>query len=74
MPPCGSRRWRSSSGSLAVYEEVTSWIRPVLLDRLKMEYLLTQLDGICERTAKGELDDQGFLVRALEAGWCDRQQ
>lgn len=40
--------------------------RPVLLDRLKMEYLLTQLDGICERAAKGELDDQGFLALALD--------
>lgn len=46
----------------------------VLLDRLKMEHLLTQLDGVCEQAAKGDLDYQGFLARALEAEWRGRQQ
>jgi DNA replication protein DnaC len=46
----------------------------VLLDRLKMEHLLTQLDGVCEQAAKGNLDYQGFLAQALEAEWRGRQQ
>ena len=46
----------------------------VLLDRLKMEHLLTQLDSICEQAAKGDLDYQGFLARALDAEWRGRQQ
>ncbi|NGZ11730.1 MAG: AAA family ATPase [Nitrospira sp. LK70] len=46
----------------------------VLLDRLKMEHLLTHLDSVCEQAAKGDLDDHGFLARALEAEWRGRQQ
>jgi DNA replication protein DnaC len=46
----------------------------VLLDRLKMEHLLTQLEGVCEQAAKGDLDYQGFLAQALEAEWRGRQQ
>jgi len=46
----------------------------VLLERLKMEHLLTQLDGVCEQAAKGDLDYQGFLTQALEAEWRGRQQ
>ena len=46
----------------------------VLLNRLKMEHLLTQLDGVCEQAAKGDLDYQGFLAQALEAEWRGRQQ
>lgn len=46
----------------------------VLLDRLKMEYLLMQLDGVCEQAAKADLDYQSFLARALEAEWRGRQQ
>jgi len=45
-----------------------------LLDRLKMEHLLSQLDGVCEQAAKADLDYQGFLARALEAEWRGRQQ
>lgn len=45
-----------------------------LLERLKMEHLLVQLDGVCEQAAKGDLDYQGFLARALEAEWRGRQQ
>jgi hypothetical protein len=39
----------------------------VLLERLKLDHLRTQLAGICEQAAKGDLDSQGFLARALEA-------
>ncbi|MCC2642418.1 MAG: family ATPase [Nitrospira sp.] len=46
----------------------------VLLERRKMEHLLTQLDGVCEQAAKGDLDYQGFLTHALEAEWRGRQQ
>ncbi len=45
-----------------------------LLERLKLEHLRTQLDGVCEQAAKSDLDYQGFLVRALEAEWRGRQQ
>ena len=44
----------------------------VLLERLKLEHLLTQLDGICEQAAKGDLDYQGFLARAIKAEWHGR--
>jgi DNA replication protein DnaC len=46
----------------------------VLLERLKMEHLLPQLDGVCEQAAKSDLDYQGFLARALETEWRGRQQ
>ncbi|MDF0666232.1 MAG: IS21-like element helper ATPase IstB [Nitrospira sp.] len=36
--------------------------------------MLTQLDGVCEQAAKGDLDYQGFLARALNAEWRGRQQ
>jgi hypothetical protein len=31
-----------------------------LLERMKMEHLLAQLDGVCEQAAKGDLDFKGF--------------
>jgi hypothetical protein len=37
-----------------------------LLERMKMEHLLAQLDGVCEQAAQGDLDFKGFLARALE--------
>lgn len=46
----------------------------ILLERLKLEHLLTQLDGVCEQAAKSDLDYQGFLARALQAEWRGRQQ
>lgn len=46
----------------------------VLLERLKMEHVLTQLDGVCEQAAQGDLDYQGFLAQALEAEWRGRHQ
>jgi hypothetical protein len=31
-----------------------------LLERMKMEHLLAQLDGVCEHAAKGDLDYKTF--------------
>jgi hypothetical protein len=45
-----------------------------LLERLKMDHLLAQLEGVCEQAAKGDLDYQRFLADALEAEWRGRQQ
>ena len=45
-----------------------------LLERMKMEHLLAQLDGVCEHAAKGDLDYKGFLTHALEAAWRGRHQ
>jgi hypothetical protein len=30
-----------------------------LLERMKMDHLLAQLDGVCEHAAKGDLDYKG---------------
>jgi hypothetical protein len=38
-----------------------------LLERLKMEHLLAQIDGVCEQAAHGDLDYKAFLARALDA-------
>ena len=46
----------------------------VLLERLKLDHLLTQLDAVCEQGAKADLDYQHFLAQALDAGWRGRQQ
>lgn len=45
-----------------------------LLERMKMEHLLAQLDGLCEQAAQGDLDYKGFLTQALEAEWRGRYQ
>ena len=45
-----------------------------LLERMKMEHLLAQLDGVCEQAAKGDVDYKGFLTQALEAEWRGRHQ
>lgn len=45
-----------------------------LLERMKMEHLLAQLDGVCEHAAKGDLDYKGFLTQVLEAEWRGRHQ
>jgi hypothetical protein len=48
---------------LAVYEEVAGDMEPsALLERMKMEHLLAQLDGLCEHAAQGDLDYKGFLT------------
>jgi DNA replication protein DnaC len=46
----------------------------VLLERLRLDHLLTQLDGVCEQAAAGDLDYRGFLTQALEAEWRGRYQ
>ncbi len=46
----------------------------VLLERMKLEHLQAQLDGVCEQAAQGELDYKSFLARALEAEWRGRYQ
>lgn len=38
-----------------------------LLERMKMEHLLAQLDSVCEQAAGRDLDFKGFLAQALEA-------
>ncbi len=45
-----------------------------LLDRMKLDYLAAQLDGICEHAAQGDVDFKGFLAQALEAEWRGRYQ
>ena len=45
-----------------------------LLERMKMEHLLAQLDGVCEQAAKSDVDYKGFLTQALEAEWRGRHQ
>jgi len=45
-----------------------------LLERMKMEHLLAQLDGVCEHAAKGDLDYKRFLTHTLEAEWRGRHQ
>jgi len=45
-----------------------------LLERMKMEHLLAQLDDVCEHAAKSDLDYKGFLTQALEAEWRGRHQ
>src|SRR5688572_31482546 len=45
-----------------------------LLERMKMEHLLAQLDDVCEHAVKGDLDSLGYLTQALEAEWRGRHQ
>ena len=45
-----------------------------LLDRMRMEHLLAQLDTVCEQAASGDVDYKTFLTRALEAEWRGRHQ
>ena len=47
---------------------------PTLLERLKMEHLLAQLDGVCEQASKGDLDYKAFLAQALDVEWRGRYQ
>jgi hypothetical protein len=49
----------------------------LLLERMKMEHLSAQLDGVCEQAAKGDLDYRAFSPRrwrpsggaAISAAW-----
>lgn len=45
-----------------------------LLERMKLEHLAAQLDGVCERAATSDLDFKGFLAQALETEWRGRYQ
>jgi DNA replication protein DnaC len=45
-----------------------------LLERLKLDHLASQLDGVCEQAAKSDLDYKSFLVEALAAEWKGRHQ
>jgi DNA replication protein DnaC len=45
-----------------------------LLERMKLDHLATQLDGICEHAAHSDLDYKGFLTQALETEWRGRYQ
>lgn len=43
-----------------------------LLERLKLDYLETQLDAICEQGAAQQLDYKHFLAQALDVEWQGR--
>jgi DNA replication protein DnaC len=45
-----------------------------LLERMRMEHLLDQLDSVCEQAATADVDYKTFLTRALEAEWRGRHQ
>jgi DNA replication protein DnaC len=45
-----------------------------LLDKLKLDYLASQLDTVCEQAARQELDYQSFLGQALQLEWQGRSQ
>jgi DNA replication protein DnaC len=45
-----------------------------LLNRMKMEHLVSQLDTVCEQAAKKELDYRQFLAAALDTEWSGRYQ
>lgn len=46
----------------------------VLLDKLKLEHMETQLDALCEQAAQRELDYKTFLTQALHSEWQGRYQ
>lgn len=45
-----------------------------LMRQLKMEYLIANLDALCEQAAKQELDYRSFLAEALATEWAGRNQ
>lgn len=45
-----------------------------LLDKLKLEYLASQVETVCEQAAQQELDYQSFLAQALNLEWQGRYQ
>ena len=45
-----------------------------LMHQLKMEYLIANLDALCEQAAKQELDYRSFLAEALATEWAGRNQ
>jgi DNA replication protein DnaC len=44
-----------------------------VLEKLKLEHLEAQLDGLCEQAAQRELDYKSFLTNALVTEWQGRQ-
>lgn len=46
----------------------------MLLSKLKMDHLETQVDALCEQAAQRELDYKAFLTEALQAEWQGRFQ
>lgn len=45
-----------------------------LLEKMHMDYLVAQLDAVCEQAAKRELGYQEFLSEALQIEWRGRHQ
>src|SRR5512147_2816805 len=45
-----------------------------LLERLRLEHLENQLDGVCEQAAQRQLDYKAFLAQALQTEWQGRFQ
>ena len=43
-----------------------------LLEKLKMDHLEAQLDGVCEQAAQHDLDYKTFLTQALQTEWQGR--
>lgn len=43
-----------------------------LLEKLKLEHLVSRLDSVCEQAAKRELDYRSFLIEALSEEWSGR--
>jgi len=46
----------------------------MLLDKLKLDYLESQLDAVCEQAAQRDLDYKRFLTEALAVEWRGRDQ
>lgn len=43
-----------------------------LLEKMKMEHLLSQIDSVCEQASKRDLSYKDFLAEALQAEWRGR--
>ncbi len=56
-------------GSMTQLSELTN-----LLEKLKLEYLDSQLDAVCEQAAARDLDYKSFLCEALATEWKGRYQ
>ncbi len=45
-----------------------------LLEKMKLEHLAHQLDGVCEQAAQRDLDYKSFLTQALQTEYRGRFQ
>ena len=45
-----------------------------LLEKMNMDYLVSQLDVVCEQAAKRDLGYREFLSEALQVEWRGRHQ